>query len=173
METLLGLNLGCGDFPFEPPFVNIGKEDLRAEDPEAWEGCEFLRHDLLTGIPYPDGSVATIHMGYVLCCMAAPDFTSLLTETWRVLAPGGTVMLLGVENEDEDSPAHVGNLRPLLERLGYEVDGVHFDAAKGKHDPAVAPFIGPIDLSSVDLTLIGYWLKKPDAQTSCTLNDSL
>ena len=71
---------------FPKPWVNIDKNDL---SPIMQRTCEFLQHDVTTGIPYPDDSVALIYHSDILEHLSYYEAIAFLNECKRVLKPGG------------------------------------------------------------------------------------
>lgn len=93
------LDLGCGTAPRNPyGRAKLHGVDVRALTPAGWE---FTRADLfLEPLPFPDGAFASVsafdffeHVPRVLTGADGRStrfpFVELMSEIWRVLAPGG------------------------------------------------------------------------------------
>lgn len=87
-EYALKLNIGCftSFFMFHDTWLNIDKIDL---SPMMQRRCNFLHHDVTTGIPYPDGSVSLIYHSDFLEHLSYHEAISFLKECHRVMKPGG------------------------------------------------------------------------------------
>lgn len=81
--TGMYLNLGSGQRPFKPPFVNI---DAQARwNPDVVADCSSL--------PYPDGSCEMIVLHHVLEHFGCGEGSGLIREAWRLLRPGGSLLV--------------------------------------------------------------------------------
>ena len=87
-EYALKLNIGCftSFFMFHDTWVNIDKIDLSSV---MQRRCSFLHHDVMTGIPYPDNSVAMIYHSDFFEHLSYHEAIAFLAECHRVLKPGG------------------------------------------------------------------------------------
>lgn len=88
MDSGLQLNIGCHTsfFMFPKPWINIDKNDL---SPIMQRNCEFLLHDVLNGIPYPDNTVSLIYHSDIFEHFSYHEATWFLKECHRVLKKGG------------------------------------------------------------------------------------
>lgn len=86
-EYALKLNIGCftSFFMFHDTWINIDKIDLSTV---MQRRCNFLHHDVTTGIPYPDNSVAMIYHSDFFEHLSYHEATSFLKECHRVMKPG-------------------------------------------------------------------------------------
>jgi predicted SAM-dependent methyltransferase len=81
------LNFGCGDRVM-PGWVNV----------DGWpRGPVDLRCDLRCALPLDDGSCAAIFSDHVLYSLAVQSRPSVFREFRRLLAPGGTLRLVGTD----------------------------------------------------------------------------
>jgi SAM-dependent methyltransferase len=117
------LDIGCGNKPYEKMFV--GRVS-------SYTGCDVVqsseqRVDIIcpaTAIPVPDASFDTVLCTQVIEHVA--DHRALLTEVFRVLRPGGGLILSGpmywhLHEEPHDFFRFtIYGLRWLLERAGFE-----------------------------------------------------
>jgi len=87
-EYALKLNIGCyvSFFMFHDVWVNIDKIDLSSM---MQRRCQFLHHDVLNGIPYPDNSVAMIYHSDFFEHLSYHESIAFLKECHRVLKLGG------------------------------------------------------------------------------------
>jgi SAM-dependent methyltransferase len=83
------LHLGCG-LDYRPSAINIDRYDLTAAD---------LQADVLC-LPFPAGSVSRIEANQVVEHLGYAGTLYALAEWWRVLAPGGALLV-----ETPDRPA--------------------------------------------------------------------
>lgn len=79
------LNIGCGPFP-QPGWVNV---DRNQQD----EPVDVVASVL--DLPFDDDSAETIYAGHVLEHISLDDMTIALAELRRVLAPEGTLQVVG------------------------------------------------------------------------------
>jgi predicted SAM-dependent methyltransferase len=83
------LNFGCGDRVM-PGWVNV----------DGWQqGPVDLRCDLRCALPLDDGSCAAIFSDHVLYSLAVQSRPVVFREFHRLLAPGGTVRLVGTDSK--------------------------------------------------------------------------
>jgi hypothetical protein len=81
------LNFGCGD-RILPGWVNV----------DGWaRGRLDLRCDLRCALPLDDGSCAVIFADHVLYALAVQSRPGVFREFHRLLAPGGTLRLVGTD----------------------------------------------------------------------------
>ncbi len=87
-EYALKLNIGCftSFFMFHDTWVNIDKLDLSHVRQRR---CNVLQHDVTSGIPYPDNSVALIYHSDLIEHFSYHEAISFLKECYRVLKPRG------------------------------------------------------------------------------------
>ena len=71
---------------FPKPWINIDKNNLT---PIMQPRCQFLHHDVLNGLPYPDNSVSLIYHSDILEHFSYHEAIVFLKECHRVLKPGG------------------------------------------------------------------------------------
>jgi predicted SAM-dependent methyltransferase len=82
---MLWLNLGCGDFPAPPPWVNVDTTPDLNPDVVA-----DLRH-----LPFPDGAAERVYCGHVLEHLPLEAVVPALREVARVLDPRGVLCVVG------------------------------------------------------------------------------
>lgn len=90
-STQVKLNLGCGEYPLEKPFMNI---DRRRPDIVGEDDRRFICHDLVEGIPFPDAMIDSIVCHHFLEHLTYPQAEELIKECARVLKPGGLLSLV-------------------------------------------------------------------------------
>ena len=92
------LNFGCGDRVM-PGWVNV----------DGWtRGPVDLRCDLRCALPLDEGSCSAIFSDHVLYCLPVESRPSIFREFHRLLAPGGTLRLVGTDCE-KVAEAYVAN----------------------------------------------------------------
>lgn len=86
------LNLGCGGrYSTAAGWTNV---DFISNGPEV------LRHDLNTGLPFPDGSFDAVFHSHLLEHFTRPGAERLMRECVRVLKPGGVCRVVVPDMED-------------------------------------------------------------------------
>lgn len=133
------LNLGCGLYPCVD-FVNIDIRDVRpewsaVEDREAWQEmtggapdeCEFLQHDVRSGLPFPDGSMDGITISYMLCHLSDDEVAALVRECLRVLTPDGQLTIFTGGLADGDPQSIRATLNAMAPDVEYDEIGVGRD----------------------------------------------
>lgn len=78
------LNLGCGG-RFHPGWTNI---DFETRD------SRVIRHDLRTGVPFPDSLFGMVYSSHCLEHLCHDDGLALLREMLRVMRPGGVIRIV-------------------------------------------------------------------------------
>jgi SAM-dependent methyltransferase len=83
------LNLGPGNH-YAEGWLNVDKYDLphHKRRPD-------LMVDVLEGLPLPDGSFSKAYAGHVLEHLPYAQVPQVIAECWRVLAPGGSLAVVG------------------------------------------------------------------------------
>jgi len=97
------LNIGCGA-SYHPAWVNI---DVQPAAPG------ILRHDAAKPLPFPDGSFDACYSSHVLEHLRLEDAPLFLTETRRVLKPGGVLRVV-VPDLEGIARAYLGALQDAL-----------------------------------------------------------
>src|SRR5262249_50029342 len=85
----LRLNLACGT-DIRDGWVNL---DVVKKWPLARRGCDILWDARTDKIPYPDGSAEEVYAGYLLLHLAPHHHLRVLEDVWRVLRPGGRLVV--------------------------------------------------------------------------------
>jgi predicted SAM-dependent methyltransferase len=92
------LNIGCGETRPGEPWVNVDHFSALFEpsSPE-WKqiaACpNYVDADITKRLPFDDGSVDGVLLSHVLEHFDAPQGLALLVEAYRVLKPGGIVLV--------------------------------------------------------------------------------
>jgi len=84
MSSLKYLNVGCGS-KFHPDWINV---DMVSRSPQV------RAHNLLKGIPFPDNEIDVIYHSQVLEHIPKEMAASFVSESFRVLKPGGTMRVV-------------------------------------------------------------------------------
>lgn len=80
------LNLGCGSrYLADPGWTNVDFVST---------GAHVIAHDLLQGIPFPEGTFDAVYHSHVLEHFRREDAKRFLGECRRVLVPGGTLRVV-------------------------------------------------------------------------------
>ena len=79
----LQLNCGSGQRPFAAPFINIDAQERW--QPDLVADCAQL--------PYADGSCELIVLHHVLEHFGCGEGQGVLKEAWRLLSPGGSLII--------------------------------------------------------------------------------
>jgi predicted SAM-dependent methyltransferase len=109
------INLGCGPFPAPAPWVNVDELPL--------DGVDVMAS--ICDLPFDDGSAERIYAGHVFEHLTYLDQLPIaLEEMKRILAPGGTMMVVGPD------------LRRALDGWPHEVDGMWPTDPHGEHPQA-------------------------------------
>lgn len=92
------LNLGCGGNRPVAPWVNVDmlREQLKVGTPERTNldaEPNYVEHDLLTPLPWPDNSIDGILLQHVIEHFDCHGSARILAECRRVLAVGATVVV--------------------------------------------------------------------------------
>jgi hypothetical protein len=66
---------------------------LSAEQASAVFPSGIVRADLRRGVPYPSRSAAYVYSSHMIGSLSRDEARGVLTECWRVLAPGGVIRL--------------------------------------------------------------------------------
>lgn len=99
----------------------------------------------LTNMPFADGSYDTLFCMEVIEHVPSADITKILQEAFRVLAPGGSLILTTPYNEAlEKSHVECPNCQAVFHRYGHqqrflETDIVNFFQVAGFESAAVFP----------------------------------
>ena len=93
------LNLGCGA-RFDRRWTNI---DFRPGHPQV------IRHDLTTGIPFPDSAFAAVYHSHVLEHLTPEQGQQLIRECFRVLRPSG-ILRVAVPDLEDAARAYIKTL---------------------------------------------------------------
>jgi demethylmenaquinone methyltransferase/2-methoxy-6-polyprenyl-1,4-benzoquinol methylase len=118
--------------------VRIARENLRAQGLE--DRVELTCGDAVS-LPYPSGQIDAIFMSFTLELFDTEEIPKVLAECWRVLAPSGRILVVGMSKEGENGMIlqtfewvhqHLPNLldcRPIfvsraLEAAGFEITGM-------------------------------------------------
>jgi SAM-dependent methyltransferase len=80
----INLDVGAGSFPVTPESITF---DSQSSKHPAFEG------DLVKGLPFPDGAFDSVTVLEVLEHFEASDQLRVLSEIYRVLEPGGQVVI--------------------------------------------------------------------------------
>lgn len=91
-------NLGCGGNRPAAPWVNVDmlREQLKIGTPERINldaEPNYVEHDLLIPLPWPDNSIGGILLQHVIEHFNCHDSVKILAECRRVLAVGATVVV--------------------------------------------------------------------------------
>lgn len=124
---MLVLNLGCGyqtsdrctnidwSVPIRLKGSRVGRRIaplvLDGERKRAYDSIagEVLRHDLRTGIPFPDGSADAVYHSHLLEHLDRDSVPGFLAEVRRVLKPGGVHRVV-VPDLETDARAYIASL---------------------------------------------------------------
>jgi len=130
-----GLVTQCALDVVGPSGLAIGLDPSAGMLREAQHGpCQTLVRGVGESLPFPDGRFDFLSMGYAL--RHVPDLKRAFAEYWRVLKPGGIVLLLEISRRQS------ATLVTLLRFYIKTVLGTVFSAATGNRDMQ---------------TLMGYW----------------
>ena len=130
-----GLVTQCALDVVAPSGLAIGLDPSTGMLREAQQGpCQNLVRGVGESLPFPDGRFDFLSMGYAL--RHVPDLKRAFAEYWRVLKPGGIVLLL------EISRPQSATLLTLSRFYIKTVLGTVFSVATGNRDMQ---------------TLMGYW----------------
>ena len=130
-----GLVTQCALDVVGPSGLAIGLDPSTGMLREAQHGpCQTLVRGVGESLPFPDGRFDFLSMGYAL--RHVPDLKRAFAEYWRVLKPGGIVLLLEISRPKSTA------LLTLSRFYIKTVLGTVFSAATGNRDMQ---------------TLMGYW----------------
>jgi predicted SAM-dependent methyltransferase len=79
----------------------------------------YIHHDLVTGIPFDDGSVDFVYSSHFLEHLTKADGDRLLAESYRVLRPGGTVRVAVPDLEIAVSMYGDGTTEEMLDHFFF------------------------------------------------------
>jgi ubiquinone/menaquinone biosynthesis C-methylase UbiE len=142
------LDLGCHDGDISALIRSAGNDVVGVDLPEMVEiarqrhGIAAMAHDLNRPFPFPDQSFDAVVAASILDDI--PDDLGFLTDCWRVLVPGGRLILivpndvslfrriqtlLGRSSRDWNAPTNyhtlncytLAGIRTLVERAGFRV----------------------------------------------------
>jgi len=88
------LDVGCGDgilLSLIGDDVEKHGVDILAHIPESSDRANYLRHDVSSGLPYPDGTFDVVHSSELIEHLLDTEF--FLCECRRVLKPGGKLVV--------------------------------------------------------------------------------
>ena len=77
-------------------FIGIDKAELFPRDIRP-PNVNFIKHDILTGIPMEDNSIDLVQMRLFSVAFTRANYASLLKEAYRVIKPGGFIQLMEAE----------------------------------------------------------------------------
>jgi SAM-dependent methyltransferase len=122
----------------------------------------IIQHDVSCGLPYPNESFAVIVLNQIIAHLGHEVILGLLKECYRVIKPGGGILITGpsVFNEkvlayDKSiiSPFRYSTLKQLLNNYGFKDIGVDINKSRQ------FPFLGR---RSILLSNVLYKISKKD-----------
>ena len=116
----LNLNLGCGPFRAPRGWLNI--------DHPASEFAEDIDADIYTliqDLPFKDDTVDKIYAGHVLEHIPLEEVPDTLLELMRVLAPDGTLMVVGPDMDRIEAIDHEAWLDEAMRVDNDGPPGIH------------------------------------------------
>lgn len=96
-STLLDVGSGTGRWIIEMaqqfPNARVTGIDVAPTTPSAPLNAQFVQHDILKGLPFPDASFDYVHSRLLVAAIPTHAWVGLLREYLRVTRPGGWVEL--------------------------------------------------------------------------------
>jgi SAM-dependent methyltransferase len=124
-ERILDVGCGTGLWAYElcveyQEALVVGL-DLQPSKPERPANFRLVRANLLSGLPFPDGSFDFVHQRLLMAGVPLKSWAAVVADLVRVLRPGGWLQLVETAPGPEPAGPATERLFDLLRRLGRQV----------------------------------------------------